>query len=189
MHWLDSTILALLAVSAALGMWSGLLCQVARLASLTIALMAAVLLNEQVAFWLQENVVRQGDSRLCGALAYALVFLGVYLVLSVTTRTLYQAVHSSELELLDRMLGAALAVGKASLVLGMVCLGLSRAEHAAPKSWFAESRLAPILAQSMQTVIGCLPDEARQRIHLGLERVGARQAEAYGEMLQSVMPR
>ena len=46
MYWLDSTILALLAIGALVGAWTGFLWQVARILSLALSLYAAILAND-----------------------------------------------------------------------------------------------------------------------------------------------
>ena len=58
MHWLDTTILVLLVVGATFGAMSGLLMQVARVVGLSVAVYAAIYLNEWATQALEEAVYR-----------------------------------------------------------------------------------------------------------------------------------
>ena len=49
MHWLDSTLLAILALGAGFGFMTGLLWQIARVASLALGLWASLLYHDQAA--------------------------------------------------------------------------------------------------------------------------------------------
>src|SRR5437016_3722714 len=101
MHWLDTLLLVLLALGGMLGFFSGFLWQIARIFSLGIALLATVAFNDQASRFCQEQLLREADPRIAQAIAYAMVFLAVYLVLFLATRLLYKGIRASELEMLD----------------------------------------------------------------------------------------
>src|SRR5438045_1122616 len=61
MHWLDTLYLALIILAAALGAWTGLLWQAARLANLAVAGYATLALHERAAAWASQHLA-QGAS-------------------------------------------------------------------------------------------------------------------------------
>src|SRR5438046_804870 len=104
MYWLDTLLLALVALGAVLGFVSGFLLQVRRLLSLRIALAATVAANETASRFCQEQLLRDADPRVSQVVAYVAVFLAVYLVLFLATRLLYEGIRATELVVLDRLL-------------------------------------------------------------------------------------
>src|SRR6187455_773192 len=109
MHWLDSTLLALLALGAGFGFMTGLLLQVARVAGLGVALWATLFLHDQAVQLIQEFVLRDADSHLIKATAYTSVFVIVYILLLIVTRFAKSLIVASGLAWVDRCLGACLA--------------------------------------------------------------------------------
>ncbi len=86
MYWLDTLLVALLALGAALGFYSGFLCQIARILTFAIALMATIAFNDPATRLCQEQFLQGADSRIAQATAYVLVFLLVYISLFLATR-------------------------------------------------------------------------------------------------------
>src|SRR5947209_15620594 len=122
MYWLDVVLLVLLGLGAALGFWSGLVMQVARLVSLGSAIWATLALNEPATRLLHERVAPETNVGVLHGIAYIAVFLVVYIALFALSRLVYKLVRASKLVLLDRVTGAVLGAMKMALILAPVCL-------------------------------------------------------------------
>jgi membrane protein required for colicin V production len=168
MFWLDTTILALIALGAVLGAISGFLWQIARLASLALALYAAILLNDWASDSLRQALLPAADPRIPRALAYVAIFFVVYLVLYQVVWLLDRAVRAVRLEPIDRLLGAAMGGLKIGLVLAGVFLGLSAYPHPLSKEIMDRSALAPVLAEGMEMIVLVIPEEYRTELCAGL---------------------
>jgi uncharacterized membrane protein required for colicin V production len=159
MHWLDSTILAVLATAAVLGAYSGLLMQLCRLVGFGAALYAAVDLHPGVSTWLQESLMRGADPRTTALVAYAAVFLGIYLAIFLATLLLERGVRAAQLQYINRSLGALLAVVKMGLLMGAVCYGLRQLSHEPTTQVLEDSAMAPRLAKSVENALAAVPAE------------------------------
>src|SRR5947209_14691387 len=112
MYWLDVVLLVLLGLGAALGFWSGLVMQVARLVSLGVSIWATLALNEPATRLLHERVAPETSTSVLHGIAYVGVFLLVYIGLFALSRLVYKVVQASKLVLLDRVAGAGLGALK-----------------------------------------------------------------------------
>ena len=192
MYWLDIAILALLGFGAALGFWSGLLWQVARLVSLGLSFYATLLLNEPVTQLLSEQVAPEADTGLLRAAAYVVVFLAVYVLLFAITRMLHNAIRATKLEWVDRTMGAALGAGKMALLLVPLCAGLAYASLPITEEWMDRSVLAPVFARGLEKALAVIPQEYRDQANDGADQVremvqrGA--TEKAAELLQGARP-
>lgn len=172
MYWLDTLILSLLGLGALLGLWSGFLWQVARLAALSLALSAAVFCNESAAAFLRENMLAGAEPRIVQAVAYISIFLIVYLAVFYIARILHRGVQMSELRWLDRLCGAALGAAKICLVMSVLSLIATHSSHPATQECLKESRLAPVLAQGMEWTLHCIPERYRTELADGIQGMG-----------------
>jgi len=164
MHWLDSTFLALFALGAVLGFASGFLRQIARIASLALSLLGTIVCHDSALTLLQDHVLRDADPRIIEAVAYVTVFLAIYVVLYLTTRVLHDGISQTEMERVDRLLGALLGAGKMSLILGTLCLAASHYPHPSTHELMAKSTLAPALVQGMNALLVIIPDEYKDNV-------------------------
>ncbi len=164
MYWLDTLLLAIIALGALLGFFSGFLWQIARILTLGIALFATVAFNEPASRLCQDNLLRDADPRIAQVVAYVLVFLAVYLVLFLATRLVYKGIKASDLEILDRLLGGVFGAGKMALVLGATCLAAANYPHPTTRDWLAKSNLAPAFANGMEHVLLVIPDEYKENL-------------------------
>jgi uncharacterized membrane protein required for colicin V production len=162
MYWLDIAILAFLGFGAGLGFWSGLLWQIARLASLGLSLYATFLANESVTTFLHERVAPDFDTRLLQAAAYVGVFLGVYVLLFGLTRFLHNAIRASKLEFIDRCMGSVLGAAKIAILLVPVCAGLAYLSMPITQEWMSQSLLAPVFSRGFEGAIALIPGEYRE---------------------------
>jgi membrane protein required for colicin V production len=164
MYWLDTLILALLALGAALGFYSGLLWQVARLLTLVVAVLVTVACNDAACELCREHLLRDAEPRIVQVVAYVLVFLAAYLVLFFATRLLYAGIRASDLEIADRLLGALFGAAKLALIVGGCCLTAANYPHPSTREWLAKSTLAPAFADGMEHVLIVIPDEYKENL-------------------------
>jgi uncharacterized membrane protein required for colicin V production len=164
MHWLDSTLLALLALGAGVGFMTGLLLQVARVAGLGVALWATLFFNEQAAQLIQEFLLQDADVHLVKASAYASVFVVVYFLLLIVTRFAKSLIVASGFAWMDRFLGACLATAKTAAILGAICLLLSRATNPAAREWMERCTVAPALSRAAEVALVLIPDDYKQNL-------------------------
>jgi uncharacterized membrane protein required for colicin V production len=188
MHWLDLTLLALLAVGAGLGFWSGFILQIARLFCFGLSIAATLLLNEPVTRLLHDRVAPEANVNLLRGVAYLAVFLVVYITLFSLSRLVYKAVRDSKLEILDRVAGAGLGALKMTLILAPACALLAFLALPTTERWMRESAVAPVLAKEMDLALRLVPDGYRNQAQESVEHVRDRlKNEAVGkafEMLQ-----
>jgi len=162
MHWLDSTLLVLLGLGASFGFMTGLLWQVARVASLALGLWTTILFHPQAVELVQEYLLRDADAMLVGGVAYTVVFLIVYFVLLLITQSLEKFLQASGFAWMDRFLGAMLGSVKTAAVLGAACLLVSRMSNATTREWMDRCSVAPVLSRGMETTLAMIPDHTKR---------------------------
>jgi membrane protein required for colicin V production len=173
MHWLDSTLLALVGLGAGFGLWTGLLWQMARLVSLGAAFVATVIANDSAAAFLREHILVAAEMHVAQAVGYVVVFILVYLLTLQLARLLHHSIQTSDLEWLDRLLGAGLGAAKVGLVLSGLCLAGAHYPHPTTQDLLKESTLAPVLASGMESALAWLPEEYRTELALNWEGIAA----------------
>jgi membrane protein required for colicin V production len=171
MHWLDVTLLALLALGACLGFWSGLIMQVARLLCFGLSIYLTFLLNEPVTRLLHERVAPEAHVNLLRGVAYIVVFLVVYISLFALSRLIYRVVRATKLETLDRLAGAVLGAFKMTLVLAPICALLAMLSLPATDDWMKQSKIAPVLAQGLHAAMILVPDNYKTQAQESVDHV------------------
>jgi membrane protein required for colicin V production len=169
MYWLDTTIVALLAVGALFGAMSGFLWQVARIASVALSLYAAIFLNDWATHFVQDLLLQGIDPGIVRALAYLAVFVIVYLVLYYVVWLLDQGIRAVNLQPVDRLLGAATGACKMGLLLAAVCLGVTALDQPVSRTVMEKSQVAPVLAESMEFVLVVIPQDYKTELCSGLK--------------------
>jgi membrane protein required for colicin V production len=164
MYWLDTLILAVLVLGAALGFYSGFLWQIARILALSTALLVTVTCNEPATRFCRDQLLAGADPRIPQAAAYVLVFLAVHLILHLTTRLLYAGIRAADLEMVDRLAGGLFGAGKMALIVGACCLAAANYPHPTTRAWMAHSTLAPVFADGMEHVLVIIPDEYKENL-------------------------
>src|SRR5271156_3111671 len=101
MNWLDSVIVALLATAAVLGAYSGLLMQVFRLVGFGASLYGSLRYHAAAGPWLSDNLMKGADPRAITLVAFAGLFLGVYLTIFLATLLLEKGVRATQLQYLN----------------------------------------------------------------------------------------
>jgi len=170
MHWLDSTILALLAAAAVFGAWSGLVNQLFRWAGFGLSLYAAVCLHAWAGERLSVWFLRGADPLVCDILGYAVVFLVVYSVVFLAALLVERGVRAARLQGLNRSLGALLALGKMGLLLGAIAYALQKLPVEAAREPLEESAIAPLLARGVELGLRLVPEEQKQEWTSGLDK-------------------
>jgi len=170
MHWLDTIIVAVLALAALLGARSGLVGQLARLVALVVAIFGAIRLNEQVTPVIA-SALTDAPAWLVQALAFAVVFLVIYAILLTITLLLERGVRVARMQWLNRILGAGLGAGKAGLLLGLLFLAVaSYLPNLSPEA-IERSGLARFLTAGAQRAVDAIPDEYRESLRAQLEHL------------------
>jgi membrane protein required for colicin V production len=170
MHWFDIIILVVLGVGAAMGFYSGLLWQIARVVSLAVSLYVAILVNASVADWLGAQW-KDVNSAVNHVVAFIGVFLFVYLILYLVTHLIHKAIRATKLETLDRILGALLGAVKMAAVVACVCGVMAALDLQVFKEWFEHATLAPQFARGSEVVVGLIPQAYRDRADEGVQHV------------------
>ena len=164
MHWLDSTLLALLGLGAGFGFFSGLLWQVARVASLGLSLYVCVLVHDQAAELVRDHLLRDADPVVIQGAAYVVVFLIVYCLLLSVTKLAQKLLKASGFAWMDRLLGAGLGAGKTAAILGAGCMLLARFEDQRIKDCLSQSTIAPTLSQAVEAGLTLIPEETKRQL-------------------------
>ena len=157
MHWLDCTILALLAAAAMFGAWSGLLMQVFRVVGFAAAAYAAISLHPWVESWLRGWLLPDVNVNVCNVVAYSAVFVIVYVAIFIATRLLEHGIKLAKLQFYNRLLGAVLAAAKMTVLLGAICFGLERLPLQEAHTLVEQSVMAPLLAEGTEKVVNVVP--------------------------------
>jgi membrane protein required for colicin V production len=159
MHWLDSSILAVLAAAAVLGAYSGLLMQVFRLVGFGVALYAATLYYGGATEWLKDNLMRGADARTCSLVAFGMLFLGIYLAIFLITLLLERGMRATQLQFVNRCLGATLAVFKVGVLIGTICYSIQQLPYQPATQMLEESAMAPLLVKGVEHALLAVPAE------------------------------
>jgi membrane protein required for colicin V production len=168
MHWLDILILVVLGLGAALGFWTGLLWQVARVVSLGLSLYLAIVANTAVADWLADQW-KDVNPAVNHIVAFILVFLAVYVSLYLITRMLHKAIKETKLETLDRLLGALLGAAKMAAIVACVCAVMAAIDLPVFKEWLDRATIAPQFARGSEVAVRMIPAHYRDEFDSGVE--------------------
>jgi membrane protein required for colicin V production len=168
MHWLDTTILALLVLGALFGARSGFLRQVGRVVGFVVALYGAVYFHEWAANVLQEVFLQDADPRVARVLAYLVVFVVIAAAFFSALFLLERGVARSRLQPINRSLGAGLGAAKIALILGAIFLGMAYYPHPRTQELLQKSVLAPALAHGVDALLIAVPQEYKQELSSGL---------------------
>lgn len=156
----DYAVLTIIAASALLGLWRGVVSEILALAAWVVAFVVARAVGADVANWLAGQIAEPG-MRL--AAAYVLVFVGVLLVFAIARMLISLMVKAVGLGLLDRLLGAGFGILRGALVVFAVVLvaGMTPLPKAA---WWRDAMLSPPLEIVVIAAKPWLPADAAKRI-------------------------
>ena len=164
MNWVDLVVLALMLVSALLGILRGLVREVLGVAAWAAAAVAASPygLFPHVAPWMRRQF---SDPSIADAVAFGGVFLAVLIVLWLVVRVISNAVRGSALGGLDRTLGLVFGLGRgvALLVVAYILLGVGLAIEQWPAP-LVEARSLPIIYRGAEWLAAQLPPNYRPAV-------------------------
>ncbi|MFC5300547.1 CvpA family protein [Azospira restricta] len=155
----DYGVIVILLASLALGMWRGLIGEVLALLAWVLAVLAAWQFGAEVG-GLITAVADPGMRVLAG---YALVFVGVLIVLGLVRLAIRGLLKALGLSAVDRVLGVFFGVARGLLIV-LVLVAIGGMTSAPKQSWWAEARLAPPLETAVLASKPWLPPEAAKRI-------------------------
>ena len=156
----DYAVLTVIAASALLGLWRGVVSEILALAAWVVAFLVARAEGSAVANWLTGQIAEPG-TRL--AVAYVLIFVGILLVFAIARMLISLMLKAVGLGLLDRLLGAAFGVLRGILVVWVAVLvaGMTPLPKA---DWWRDAMLAPPLEIAVIAAKPWLPADAAKRI-------------------------
>jgi membrane protein required for colicin V production len=154
----DAVALAIILISGIMAFARGLLREVFSIVAFIGAGLAALYLSHMVVPLLAGTFKPPIVAEFAAAI---LVFLVVFIAVTLVTSMLTKAVHQSpEIGMLDRLTGLAFGVLRGVLILALVVLlmrHITGAPQAPMPTWMTEARLYPILEKAAVTVESVIP--------------------------------
>jgi membrane protein required for colicin V production len=156
----DYVVLGIIAVSALLGLWRGVVSEVLALAAWVAAFVAARTWGEAAGAYFADVVAEPGLRYAAGFVA---ILLGVLVTFGVARLVLSLLLKAAGLGLVDRLLGAGFGIVRGVLIVlvGVLVAGMT----ALPKSqWWRDAWLTPPLETAVIAAKPWLPAEFGKRI-------------------------
>jgi membrane protein required for colicin V production len=162
MNVADAGVVAVVAISALIGFARGFIREVFGIGAWIGAIVLAIWFHDAVLPPIQRWT---DDPAIANPLSYAAIFLPSLIVLSVITGAVGNAVRSSMLGSLDRTMGLAFGVARASLLLAAAYITLGWLQ--APAAWpdaVKDARSTPYVYALTIWVVNVLPDRYRPNL-------------------------
>lgn len=156
----DYVLLAIVVLSALVGLWRGLVSEVVALLAWVVALGAAWLYASEVAVMLEAYVVEPAWRQVAG---FALIFVGVLLLAAVLRFLLRELLRAAGLGPADRMFGTFFGIAR-GLAIGFVLVLVGGMLGMAKEPWWENSLFAPPLETAVVASKPWLPDVVSERI-------------------------
>jgi membrane protein required for colicin V production len=158
--WVDWALVAVLALSIAIGLWRGLVFEVLSLVGWVAAYVAAQVLASTAAPMLP--IGTPGGGMNYGA-AYALIFVVALLAWALASRLLRMVIHATPLQLVDRVLGGGFGLARGAVLLLVVATVVSVTPAARSPAW-QHSQGAAWLGALLQGLKPVLPESLAQHL-------------------------
>lgn len=158
--WVDWVLLAVLVLSAAVGLWRGLVFEVLSLLGWVAAYIAAQALSSTVAPLLPVGVP---DGPVNQGAAFALVFVLSLVIWTLLSRLLRLIVHATPLQLIDRVLGGGFGLLRGVVLMLAVATVVALTPAARSPHWQA-SQGAGLLAGLLQALKPLLPESVARHL-------------------------
>lgn len=158
--WVDIALLAVLTISALIGLWRGFVVEVMSLAVWVAAFWLAFAFGEDVSE-LYAGVVATPSARLF--LGYATLFIAALMVGGLATWLMGKLVKSTGLSGTDRMLGLGFGLLRGA-ALGCVLVLLMGFTRMPQDPWWSESRLLPQYEDGARWLRTWLPEAVADRV-------------------------
>ena len=163
MNTIDLVLLCVLAASALLGLFRGLVGSIASLVAWLGAGWCAFHYGGELAFWFADDGQPGATELLAG---YAVAFLGVLLLVGLVGWVARKALQSVGLTGVDRLLGLGLGLARGLLVACMLVLLMAFSSLPQEPAW-PQSRAVAVLTPGAQWMARWLPDWAVQELDFG----------------------
>lgn len=154
MNGLDIVIIAIITISIAFGLKTGLIKRAFSLLAIVLGLSIASRTYLQSAGIL-EKVIH--NPNVCKGLSFAIVFILVAIAITVVGRLLRGMVNLLLLGWVDRIGGAVLGLVGAGILFGAILLVITKFPIAGLENWIQDSQLAPFLIQFVQNLWKLVP--------------------------------
>ena len=158
--WLDIVLLVILGLSTLVGLWRGLLVEVASIAVWIAAFWLAFAYGEQLAPLFEAHIAAPSARLMLG---YALLFVLALIVGGLTTWLLGKLVKSTGLSGTDRLLGMLFGIARGAL-LGCVLVLLFGFTPMPGDDWWRQSRLLPYYEGGAEWMRGWLPEQVAKHV-------------------------
>jgi membrane protein required for colicin V production len=158
--WVDLTLLTVLALSAVVGLWRGLVFELMALVGWVVAYIAAQAASPLLAAHLPLGLPGSALRQLA---AFALVFLAVLIAWTILARLVRLLVHATPLTLIDRVLGAGFGLLRGAVLLLLVSTVVAFTPAARSQPW-QDSQGAAWLGVALQGLKPVLPDEVLRHL-------------------------
>lgn len=158
--WVDWALLAVLMLSAAVGLSRGLVFEVLSLAGWVAAYVVTQLFAPDLAVHLPIGVP---GSALNHAAAVAVTFVLALIVWSLLSRVLRMLIHATPLQVIDRVLGAGFGLLRGAVLLLVVATVVSMTPAGRSPAW-QHSKGATWLGVALQGLRPVLPDSLAQHL-------------------------
>ncbi len=161
MNWVDVTIVTALIVSAGLGLFWGLIRQVASTFGLILAIALAGVYYKGLAgaFHSEDGGGLIADPNVANLLAFVLILVGVSLGIGIIASILRTVLGLLFLGWLDHLLGALLGIAQMVLLMGVITIVATVFPVPGLSDAVRESTLAPLLTRPLAFVVDWLPPE------------------------------
>lgn len=156
----DYVLLAIVVLSALVGLWRGLVSEVVALLAWIVALGAAWLYASNVASMLGSYIVEPAWRQVAG---FALIFVGVLLLAAILRFLLRELLRAAGLGPADRMFGTLFGVAR-GLAIAFVLVLVGGMLGMAKEPWWAGSLFAPPLETAVIASKPWLPEVVAERI-------------------------
>lgn len=156
----DYVLLAIVAMSALVGLWRGLISEVVALLAWIVALGAAWLYATDVAVIFEGRIEEPAWRQVAG---FALIFIGVLLLAAVLRFLLRELLRMAGMGPVDRMFGTFFGIAR-GLAIAFVLVLVGGMLGMAKEPWWADSLLAPPLETAVVASKPWLPDVVAERI-------------------------
>jgi membrane protein required for colicin V production len=165
MNWLDYVLLAIIVVTAIVGIFKGFVRQVIGLVAVIAGLIMACLYYEQTAGVFMTFVKNELVSNFLG---FLLIFV-VVLIAGAILGHLFTKAMKGPLAFANRLFGAIFGVIKAVLICGILVFALVSFEIAKPA--IETSALAPACLGVTRAVVNTIPKDLRARFNESYKRI------------------
>jgi membrane protein required for colicin V production len=160
---IDLVLLALIGISALLGVLKGFVRTVVGTVSWFLAGWAAFRFGGDVVIWLAEGGLPSTGQYLSG---YILTFVGVLVAVWLAGKVLKGLIEAVRLDGLDRLLGFALGVVRGALASAALVMLMSFTPMPREHAW-SESHVVPVLLPVAELMRALLPDISMPEMDLG----------------------